>query len=156
MIKKESDILWSIIHFDDLSTVQLFDILSLRTEVFVVEQDCPYQEVDEKDKKALHVMAYTKGNELLAVARILPPGISYKELSFGRVAVKMTYRGKGIGDLLTSKLTDYIHLRFPKENIRISAQSHLNKFYEKHGFKQVSEEYDEDGIPHIEMLRLAD
>ena len=155
MIKKESAILWSILHFDDLSTMQLFDILALRTEIFVVEQDCPYQEVDEKDKKAFHVMAYTKENQLIAVARILPPGISYKELSFGRVAVKMNFRGKGFGDLLNRKLIDYIESRFPNENIRISAQSHLKSFYEKHGFKQVSEEYDEDGIPHIEMLRLA-
>ena len=152
MIKKDSNIIWSIVHFNDLSIDQLFDILELRTEVFVVEQDCPYQEVDQKDKESFHVMAYANNMELIAVARILPAGISYEEVSFGRVAVKENYRGKGIAHVLNDRLISFIRSRLLSDKIRISAQSHLLSFYEKHGFKKVSEEYLEDDIPHIEML----
>jgi ElaA protein len=156
MMQKEEEILWSAIHFNDLSLDQLYDLYALRTEVFVVEQDCPYQEVDQKDRSAIHLLGYSKEGELALVARVLPPGISYKELSFGRVAVKMTYRSKGYGHQLNKKLIEYITSRFPGNAIRISAQSHLKGFYESSGFKKVSEEYDEDGIPHIEMIRLAE
>ena len=154
-MQKEEDIIWSAIHFNDLSTDQLYDLYALRTEVFVVEQNCPYQEVDQKDRSAIHLLGYSAKGELALVARVLPPGISYKELSFGRVAVKMTYRSKGYGHQLNKKLIEFISSRFPENAIRISAQSHLKGFYESHGFKKVSEEYDEDGIPHIEMLRSA-
>lgn len=153
MEKKVGDIIWSIIHFKDLSTQQLFDIMKLRTAVFVVEQDCPYQEVDDKDLESFHVMAYTADNELIAIARILPAGISYKEVSLGRVAVKESYRNKGIADILTEKTIRFIYTRLAANTIRISAQSYLTKFYENHGFKKVSEEYLEDDIPHFEMLR---
>lgn len=155
-MQKEEDILWSAIHFNDLSIDQLYDLYALRTEVFVVEQNCPYQEVDKKDRSSIHLLGYSPKGELVLVARVVPPGISYKELSFGRVAVKLTYRSKGYGHQLNKKLIEFIRSRFPKNAIRISAQSHLKSFYESHGFKKVSEEYDEDGIPHIEMLRLAD
>lgn len=155
MIQKDNNIIWSIVHFNDLSIDQLFDILELRTEVFVVEQNCPYQEVDQKDKESFHVMAYGNNKELVAVARILPAGVSYKEVSFGRVAVKENFRGKGIAHVLNDRLISFIRSRLLGEEIRISAQSHLLLFYEKHGFKKVSKEYLEDDIPHIEMLLSA-
>lgn len=154
MEKKEEQIIWSILHYNDLSLDQLFDLLELRTAVFVVEQDCPYQEVDEKDKSSYHVLGYSK-QELIAVARIIPKGLSYKEVSFGRVAIKKEYRGKGLANLLSKKLISYISVHLNEAVIRISAQCYLQAFYENHGFKISSKEYLEDGIPHIEMLRSA-
>ena len=155
MKKKEQDIIWSIVHFNDLSSTQLFDIFELRTAVFVVEQECPYQEVDYKDKVAHHVMGYTKDNTLIAVGRILPKGVSYKEVSLGRVAIAEDYRGMGIAHQLNDIMVSYIQSRMDTDEIRISAQSHLVKFYAKHLFSVVSEEYLEDDIPHVEMLRLT-
>lgn len=154
-MQKEKEILWSAIHFNDLSIDQLYDLYALRAEVFVVEQNCPYQDIDLKDRSAIHLLGYSLEGELALVARVLPPGISYDEMSFGRVAVKMNYRSRGFGHQLNQKLISFINSRFPGNSIRISAQSHLKHFYEKSGFRKVSEEYDEDGIPHIEMLRLA-
>lgn len=155
MKKKEQDIIWSILHFNDLSSNQLFDMYELRTAVFVVEQDCPYQEVDYKDKVAYHVLGYTKNNDLIAVGRILPAGISYTEVSLGRVAIDMKHRGSGLAHQLNSEMISFINTRLNTDSIRISAQSHLINFYEKHLFKVVSEEYLEDNIPHVEMLRLS-
>ena len=154
-MKKEKHIIWSIVHFDDLSTKQLYDLLELRTKIFVVEQDCPYQEVDDKDLMAFHVLGYTMQGKLIAVARILPKGLSYNEISFGRVAIDIDGRGSGLGHELTTTMISFIENRFNTNVIRISAQSHLNNFYETHGFKTVSEEYLEDDIPHFEMLRSA-
>lgn len=156
MGKKAVNILWSIVHFNDLSTWQLFDLYKLRTEVFVVEQDCPYQEVDEKDLSAFHVLGYSNKRELIAVSRILPKGISYEEASIGRVAIKASYRNLGLAHLLNERSIQFIETRLNTSSIRLSAQSHLRSFYEKHQFNVVSEEYLEDGIPHIEMLRSAD
>lgn len=153
MKKKEQDIIWSIVHFNDLSSTQMFDVFELRTAVFVVEQDCPYQEVDAKDKVAYHVMGYTLEGELIAVGRILPLGISYNEVSLGRVAIKESFRGKGIAHRLNEIMVSFIQTRLNTDSIRISAQSHLIDFYSKHSFTVVSEEYLEDNIPHVEMLR---
>lgn len=153
MVKKDQDIIWSIIHFNDLSSQQLFDLLALRTEIFVVEQDCPYQEVDEKDQEAFHVLAYTINKKLVAVSRILPPGISYREVSLGRVAIKKEFRGMGLSHELNKRSIAFIDSRLQKQDIRISAQSHLVAMYQQHGFRAVSEEYLEDNIPHVEMLR---
>jgi len=153
MRKKAPKILWTILHFNDLSTQQLFDLLKLRTEVFVVEQNCPYQEVDDKDLSAYHVMGYSNKKELIAIARILPKGISYPEISIGRVAVKQSYRNIGLAHELNERSIRFIENRLLATSIRLSAQSHLQSFYEKHRFKVVSEEYLEDGIPHVEMLR---
>jgi ElaA protein len=153
MRKKAPKILWTILHFNDLSIQQLFDLLKLRTEVFVVEQNCPYQEVDDKDLSAYHIMGYSNKKELIAIARILPKGISYAEISIGRVAVKQAHRNKGLAHELNERSIRFIENRLLATSIRLSAQSHLRSFYEKHRFKVVSEEYLEDGIPHVEMLR---
>lgn len=146
-------ITWQTKHFNDLSVDEYWGILYLRTEIFVVEQDCPYQEVDEKDKVSYHLFGKNENNEVIATSRVLPQGISYKEVSIGRVALKKEARGKGIADEMMFKTFEFIKKQFGEVNIRISAQEYLINFYGKHGFKQVGEGYLEDNIPHIEMLR---
>ena len=146
-------ITWTAKAFKDLSVDEYFEIIYLRTEIFVVEQDCPYQEVDEKDRQSYHLFGRAENGELIAVTRVLPKGISYDEISVGRVALKKEYRGKGIADTLMLETLNFIKQEFGKQAIRISAQEYLLKCYNKHGFKQVGEMYLEDDIPHIEMLK---
>lgn len=145
-------IIWKTKAFKDLSVDEYFEILFLRTEIFVVEQDCPYQEVDEKDRQSYHLFGKLENGEVIAVTRILPKGISYDEISIGRVALKKEYRGKGIADILMIESFKFVEDQFGKQAVRISAQEYLLKYYTKHGFKQVGEMYLEDDIPHIEML----
>lgn len=142
---------WSAKAFKDLSVDEYFEIIYLRTEIFVVEQDCPYQEVDEKDRQSFHLFGRTENGKLIAVTRVLPKGVSYKEISIGRVALKKDYRGKGIADELMLETFKFIESEFGKQVIRISAQEYLLNYYSKHGFNQVGEGYLEDNIPHIEM-----
>lgn len=146
------ELTWQVKHFKEISVNDYHDILHLRTAIFVVEQNCPYQEVDEKDKQAYHLFARNSKNEVVAVTRILPSGISYAEVSIGRVALKMEERGKGIADSLLEKSKVFIEEKFGKSSIRISAQTYLLNYYQRHGFMPVGEEYLEDDIPHIEML----
>ena len=138
--------IWEVKEWAELSTNEVENIFSLRLEVFVVEQDCVYQDIDGKDQKAKHVLG-KKDNEIVAYARIFKPGEYFKEASFGRAVVKKTERGKGIGDELVmnsiKNISDY--------EIKISAQSYLKDFYGKHGFVAKGEEYLEDGIPHTAM-----
>ena len=145
-------ITWQTKAFKDLTVDEYFEILHLRTAIFVVEQDCPYQEVDEKDRQSFHLFGKAENGEVIAVTRILPQGISYDEISVGRVALKKEYRGKGIADELMEETFKFIENHFGKQAIRISAQEYLLNYYSKHGFKQVGEMYLEDNIPHIEML----
>lgn len=145
-------ITWQTKKFKDLSVDEYFEILFLRTEIFVVEQDCPYQEVDEKDRQSFHLFGRAENGTIIAVTRILPQGISYEEISIGRVALKKEYRGKGIADELMLETFNFIDREFGKQSIRISAQEYLINYYGKHGFIQVGESYLEDNIPHIEML----
>ena len=149
---KKMPIEWEFKRFEELTTFQLFEIYKLRTAIFVVEQNCPYQEVDDKDLKAVHVMGYTNG-KLVAYCRILPKGISYDEVSIGRVAVDKAYRKFGYGRELMWQAIEYINQKMKTQAIRISAQLYLKEFYESLGFRQQKEEYLEDGIPHIEMLK---
>jgi ElaA protein len=136
--------------FNELYIDQFYEIISLRNEIFVVEQACIYQDADGKDKQALHVTGVID-NQIVAVARILPPGISYNEVSIGRVAVSKKYRNKGLGKILMKYcITKCVEL-FPQKNITISAQEYLQEFYEKLGFVKMSATYHEDGIPHIKM-----
>lgn len=150
----KKNIVWSVLQFDDLSKTQLFDLLQLRNQIFIVEQECPYLDIDQKDQKSFHILGYDHKGELLATSRILPPGISYPEVSIGRVAVLQRARGIGLGSELNRKSMKFIVDYFGDVSIRLSAQKHLTKFYKNHGFKVVSEPYDEDGIPHVEMLYL--
>lgn len=146
---------WHIKHFNELTVPEYHELMALRTAIFVVEQDCPYQEVDNKDKVAYHVFGMNQENHCVAVARILPPNISYPEISIGRIALAKNERGRGIADDLMNQCFEFIEQQFGKQNIRISAQEYLLHFYNRHGFVRVSEMYLEDNIPHIEMLREA-
>ena len=142
---------FSIKTFVNLSNLELYKIIKLRIDVFVVEQDCPYPDLDDKDLKAIHVFT-KKADEVIAVARILPPGISYKEWSFGRIATQINTRGTGLGKALMDELMQYMGIHHPHQAVRISAQSHLEAFYHAFGFDNTGKAYLEDGIPHIEML----
>ena len=132
-----------------LSRQQINDIFSLRSEVFIVEQECPYQDVDGKDEIADHVMLH-KGSELVGYARVFPKNTYFREASFGRAVVKKKNRGEGYGHLLVEKSLK--HLKEKKQSpIKISAQFYLKNFYSSHGFTAKGEEYMEDGIPHTAM-----
>ena len=139
--------IWEVKEWAELSTNEVENIFSLRSEVFVVEQDCVYQDIDGKDQKAKHVLG-KKENDIVAYARIFKPGDYFKEASFGRAVVKKTERGKGVGDELVKNCLENI----TEEEIKISAQSYLKGFYGKHGFKAEGNEYLEDGIPHTAMF----
>ena len=139
--------IWEVKEWAELSTSEVENIFSLRSEVFVVEQDCVYQDIDGKDQKAKHVLG-KKENDIVAYARIFKPGDYFKEASFGRAVVKKTERGKGVGDELVKNCLENI----TEEEIKISAQSYLKGFYGKHGFKAEGKEYLEDGIPHTAMF----
>jgi len=140
-------------NFQDLTVQELYEILQLRSEIFVVEQNCVYQDLDFKDQKALHVFA-KKNNKIIAYTRIFKPGDYFKESSIGRVVVNQAQRKFGYGHDLMKFSIDCIQQQFNTSKITISAQVYLTKFYQSHGFNQVGEMYLEDGIPHIEMLRL--
>ena len=139
--------IWEVKEWAELSPNEVENIFSLRSEVFVVEQDCVYQDIDGKDQKAKHVLG-KKENDIVAYARIFKPGDYFKEASFGRAVVKKTERGKGVGDELVKNCLENI----TEEEIKISAQSYLKGFYGKHGFKAEGNEYLEDGIPHTAMF----
>lgn len=136
--------------YKELSVDELYEALKLRSAVFVVEQKCLYQDMDDKDKKAYHVLGYT-GDELKAYARILPQGISYKEASIGRVITSLDYRGNGAGKELMQEAIQQTLSLFKTNEIVISAQYYLLKFYRDLGFMEEGEIYPEDDIPHIQM-----
>ena len=136
--------------FSELTVSELYQILQLRSEVFVVEQDCVYQDIDFKDQKALHVLGY-KNNTIIAYTRIFKPSDYFENASIGRVVVKQIERKYGYGHELMKVSIEAIKDSFHQEKITISAQLYLKKFYETHGFIQIGETYLEDGIPHIRM-----
>lgn len=138
--------------FNQLNTKELYDLLQLRSEVFVVEQDCVYQDIDGKDQKALHILGY-KEDKLVAYTRIFQQGDYFEEASIGRVVVKENQRQFGYGYNIMNASIEAIEKYFKTLEIRISAQTYLKKFYNNLGFKEVGEEYLEDGIPHINMLK---
>lgn len=139
-------------NFHALTTEELYKILALRVEVFVVEQNCPYQDVDGKDLYSIHVLGYIK-NQLVAYARVLGQGISYqKYASIGRIVTSPAVRGNNHGHDLVDVAIEVCQKNFHGQPIKISAQAHLEKFYSKHGFKATGEAYLEDDIPHIGML----
>ena len=141
---------WKTKTFDELSTQELYQILRLRSEVFVVEQNCVYQDIDNKDQKALHLFGEFEG-EIIAYSRLFQPGDYFEFSSIGRVVVAEKHRDKNFGHALIDQSILEIKKRFKVENITISAQLYLKKFYESHGFKATSAMYLEDDIPHIEM-----
>ena len=144
---------WVCKAFYDLSLDELYEILFLRQEVFVVEQDCPYIDTDFKDQKGWHVCGYDKDGHLIAYTRILPKGISYDHYaSIGRVITSSRMRGKGIGRSLMEKSIQYAYDLLGLQVIKISAQNHLRSYYGSLGFRPTGDIYDEDGIPHIAMI----
>lgn len=145
-------IAWQLKNFNSLTLHELYAILRLRTEVFVVEQTCIFQDMDNKDQLSYHVMGW-ENDTLVAYTRLVPPGISYPQPSIGRVVTSRVARGSGIGKLLMKKSIEQSIVLYGKTPIRLGAQLHLKKFYESMGFKQTGDVYDEDGIAHIEMTR---
>lgn len=149
-----AEVKWIWKQFSELSTNELYEFMVVRQRVFVVEQSCHYLDADGKDSSAFHLMGYLDGN-LVAYARILEPGVSYEEVSVGRVLTTAEVRGKGIGVELMERSILMIEQEFGKVPIRLSAQTYLLKFYEDLGFRSTGKEYFEDEIPHTEMLREA-
>ncbi len=143
---------FKIKRFNELSLVELYRVLQLRSEVFVVEQNCVYQDIDGKDEKALHVLGFYE-NEIVAYTRLFDKGYYFEEASIGRVVVSPKVRAKKWGHDLMKVSIETIETEFKTKQITISAQEYLKKFYETHQFQQTSEMYLEDDIPHIEMKR---
>lgn len=144
-------IVWKVDTFDNLDIHKLYKILVLRAEVFVVEQDCPYMDTDNKDQKAIHLQGYNNDDELVAYCRLFGRGDYFETAAIGRVVVAQKYRKYGLGHLLMDKAIELQKSMLGETNLTISAQFHLKPFYESHGFEQTSEIYQEDGIPHIQM-----
>ncbi len=143
---------WKIKRFETLSLIELYEVLQLRAEVFVVEQNCVYQDVDGKDYKAIHLIGEHNG-KTVAYARLFQPGDYFEAASIGRVVVSPAYRHLKLGHELMREAIQAISKEFSENQITISAQLYLQKFYESHGFVKTSETYLEDDIPHIEMKR---
>jgi ElaA protein len=143
---------WRSQPFDRLGAGELYAVLALRAAVFVVEQQCVYQDVDGKDPQAHHLAAW-HGDHLAAYARLLPPGVSFPEVSIGRVVTAPEYRGTGLGRLLVARSVALCAQLYGAQPIRIGAQSRLKAFYAGFGFVPSSADYIEDGIPHLLMLR---
>lgn len=143
---------WKIKRFEALSAVEIYDLLQLRSEVFVVEQNCVYQDIDGKDSKALHLLGLDN-DVVVAYARLFKPKDYFPEASIGRVVVKPSHRSKLLGHRLMKEAIHCMKTEFNATKITISAQLYLKNFYESHGFIQTSEMYLEDDIPHIEMKK---
>lgn len=142
---------WKVKRFDDLTTRELYSIIKTRIDVFVVEQECPYEEADNKDQDAAHLYM-EDGGRIISYARLVPAGISYPQASIGRVLVDKEYRGNGYATSLLEKSIAFITREWGEKEIKIQAQTYLQNFYRSFGFRQVSDEYLDDGIPHIDML----
>jgi ElaA protein len=143
---------WSLKEFAKLTVDELYAIIQLRNEVFVVEQNCVFQDADGKDPYAWHLMGFSESNQLAAYTRLLPAGASFSEASIGRVVSAGFARNSGIGKKLMIQSINSLYALFGKQPIKIGAQLYLKRFYESFGFQQTSEVYLEDGIEHIEML----
>lgn len=136
--------------FKELDSITLYNILELRNSVFIVEQNCVYQDIDNKDREALHVIFKKKG-KVVAYTRCFAPGLYFKEASIGRVVVLKTQRNNNYGHQIMKISLQAILSNYNTKNVTLSAQTYLKKFYESHGFYKTGKEYLEDGIPHILM-----
>lgn len=139
-------------HFEELTLHEVYDILQLRAEVFVVEQDCVYQDIDGKDEKALHIIGYYN-EKIVAYTRCFAPNIYFEEAAIGRVVVNESHRQFGFGHDILEASVEAIENRYQTKTIKLSAQQYLTKFYESHQFVQIGDGYLEDGIPHIGMIK---
>ncbi|MBP3039118.1 GNAT family N-acetyltransferase [Bacillaceae bacterium Marseille-Q3522] len=143
---------WMIKSFQQLTTNELYTILKERMTVFVVEQKCPYFELDDYDQAAYHLF-YQNGNEIIAYSRIFPHNTIYEEASIGRVLVKKEYRGRHLAKELFTRALDFLENELEAKKIKIQAQQYVEHFYASFGFRAISEVYLEDGIPHVDMIR---
>lgn len=142
---------WQLCRLGELSAGQLYAVLAARVAIFVVEQNCPYQDLDGLDVDAEHLIAWS-GTEVAGYLRVLAPGTLFDDPSIGRIITTKPFRGSGLGRDLVAKGLERTRQRYPGKPVRISAQKYLEKFYRDFGFVAVSEPYLEDGIPHVEML----
>ncbi len=141
--------------FSDLTPQELYDVLKLRQDVFIIEQDCIYPDCDNFDQEGMHLMGY-ENDQIATYLRILGPGMTYKKyVSLGRVITAPDFRKRGLSYTLIQIAIDYLQQKYPSYEIKISAQSHLEKMYEAKGFKKCGNPYLEDGIPHIPMVFSA-
>lgn len=146
---------WELKQFQDLKNTSLYALLQLRVEVFIIEQNCIFQDLDDKDQACHHLLAWD-GEILIAGARIVPQGVSYPDYpSIGRVVNKQTYRGTGVGKMLMQQAIAHCIALYGDTGIKIGAQYYLKSFYESLGFIAKGDIYDEDGIDHIKMIRPA-
>ena len=143
---------WLCKSFETLTNIELYDLLRLRSEVFVVEQNCVFLDMDNKDQTCHHLLGYD-GDNLVSSARLLGPNTAYQQMSIGRVVSSPLYRGTGAGKALMQQAITECYQLFGKNDIKIGAQLYLKTFYESFGFVQTSDVYDEDGIDHIEMVK---
>jgi ElaA protein len=146
-------LIWTTKPFASLSLSELYALLQLRSEVFVVEQTCAFQDIDGQDQVASHLLGRSETGELAAYARLFDAGTSYPEASIGRVVVNMKFRRYGLGRELLREAIRAVAALYGTQPIQIGAQLYLKEFYESFGFQQHGDEYLEDGIPHIHMLR---
>lgn len=154
MNSKPSNIIYTIKHFDELTNRELYSILKLRTEIFVVEQDCVYNDMDDRDQQCYHILGKDTHNDLLVHCRLVPKGVCFENYSsIGRVVIDQRARGTKEGHVLIQLAIEETLKRWPNFPIKISAQAHLEGFYGRHGFIGDGEIYLEDGIPHRSMIR---
>lgn len=147
---------WKLATFDTLTVPELYAVLQLRTEVFVVEQNCVFQDLDGADDQAVHLLGSQsmagQGDQLIAYARLFPAGIKFAEASIGRVVTRASARGAGLGHELIQRAIASVHSLWGEQPIRIGAQARLMSYYSRHGFADVGVAYIEDGIDHLEMV----
>lgn len=141
---------WKLYRFEELTAAELYEMLKLRVDVFVVEQNCPYPELDNLDQESVH-LAYRENGKILAYARLLPGEVKYGVPSIGRVIVSPDARGRGLARELIRRSIDFIFTEWRPEEIRLQGQLYLKEFYQSFGFDPISDVYDEDGIPHLDM-----
>lgn len=151
----EKTLTWRCLPFDALHARTLYRLLQLRTEVFVMEQACAFQDMDGADPACFHLLGEAPDGALLAYARLVPAGLKFPEVSIGRVISAQAARGTGVGHVLMREAVRAAHAAWGVQPIRIGAQARLQAFYRQHGFEPASDIYLEDGIDHIEMLRAA-
>ncbi len=146
---------WCWFKFNNLTLAQLYDVMVLREKTFAHEQRCTETDLDGLDKQAIHLLGM-QSDEIIAYARILPPGVYAKDtVSFGRLIITQQHRGKGLGKQMMQEIINYISDHYPDMPVKFSAQTYLQSFYEKFNFRAVGDVYDEGGIPHILMQKMA-
>ena len=149
----QQNINWNWKRFADLTVSELYQVLQLRQEVFVVEQRCCYSDIDDWDQDATHLLGTNADNQLLAYIRVFAPNVRFPEASIGRVIISSAARGNGLGHELMDRGVAFCAEEFSDVPIRIAAQAHLTRFYQSHGFHVVGEEYAVDDIPHVDLVK---